>query len=66
MVCGISSWLDNRALDRVDRAAARVVSLVWVRLSDAELEEVHRRLEAGAVGRKLHPMVDGYQVRLAA
>ena len=60
MVCGISSWLDNRALDRVDRAALRIFPLVWVRPGDTELEEVRGRLETGAVGLKLHPTVDGY------
>jgi Amidohydrolase len=60
MVCGISSWLDNRALDRVDCAAARIFPLVWVRPGDTELEEVRARLQAGAVGLKLHPTVDGY------
>ena len=60
MVCGISSWLDNRALDRVDCAAARIFPLVWVRPGDTELDEVRARLDAGAVGLKLHPTVDGY------
>lgn len=60
MVSGISSWLDNRALDRVDCAVARIFPLVWVRPGDTELEEVRARLEAGAVGLKLHPTVDGY------
>ena len=60
MVSGISSWLDNRALDRVDCAAVRIFPLVWVRPGDTELEEVRARLEAGAVGLKLHPTVDGY------
>jgi amidohydrolase family protein len=60
MVCGISSWLDNRALDRVDCAAAGIFPLVWVRPGDTELDEVRARLDAGAVGLKLHPTVDGY------
>jgi hypothetical protein len=60
MVCGISSWLDNRALDRVDCAAARIFPLVWVRPGDTELDEVRARLHARAVGLKLHPTVDGY------
>jgi hypothetical protein len=60
MACGISSWLDNRALDQVDCAAARIFPLVWVRPGGTELDEVRGRLEAGAVGLKLHPTVDGY------
>ena len=60
MVCGISSWIDNRALDEVDCTAARLFPLIWVRPSDTELEEVRARLRAGAVGLKLHPTVDGY------
>jgi hypothetical protein len=60
MVCGISSWLDNRALDRVDCEAARLFPLVWVRPGSTEIEEVRKRLEAGAIGLKLHPTVDGY------
>jgi hypothetical protein len=60
MVGGISSWIDNRALDRVDCAAARLFPLVWVRPGDTELDEVRARLHAGAVGLKLHPTVDGY------
>jgi Amidohydrolase/Starch/carbohydrate-binding module (family 53) len=60
MVCGISSWLDNRALDRVDRDAARIFPLIWTRPGSIELDEVGARLRAGAVGLKLHPTVDGY------
>jgi predicted TIM-barrel fold metal-dependent hydrolase len=60
MVCGISSWIDNRALDQVDCAAARLFPLIWVRPGDTETDEVRARLHAGAVGLKLHPTVDGY------
>jgi predicted TIM-barrel fold metal-dependent hydrolase len=60
MVCGISSWIDNRALDQVDCAAARLFPLIWVRPGDTEVDEVRARLHAGAVGLKLHPTVDGF------
>lgn len=60
MVCGISSWIDNRALDRVDREATRIFPLVWIRPGGIELDEVRARLRAGAVGLKLHPTIDGY------
>src|SRR5216683_3295494 len=42
MVCGISSWIDNRALDRVDCTAAKLFPLVWIRpgeISQAEVRE---------------------------
>jgi hypothetical protein len=61
VVCGISSWLDNRALDHVDCMAARLFPLVWVRPDDTELDEVRARLRTGAIGLKLHPTVDGYR-----
>ena len=60
MVCGVSSWIDNAALDRVDWAAISIFPLVWVRPGHIELDEVRARLAAGAVGLKLHPTVDGY------
>jgi Amidohydrolase len=60
MVCGISSWIDNRALDRVDGATVPIFPLIWVRPGDTTLEEVRTRLAAGAIGLKLHPTVDGY------
>ncbi len=60
MVCGISSWIDNRTLDRVDRDAARIFPLIWIQPGTTELDEVRTRLRAGAVGLKLHPTVDGY------
>jgi len=60
MVCGISSWIDNRALDQLDCTAARIFPLIWVRPNDTEPEEVRVRLRSGAVGLKLHPTVDGY------
>jgi Amidohydrolase len=60
MVCGVSSWVDNRALDRVDLGAIRVFPLIWVRPGHTGLDEVRARLKAGAVGLKLHPTVDGY------
>ncbi len=60
MVCGISSWLDNRALDRVDCASAGLFPLVWIRPGETSQAEVKKRLVDGAVGLKLHPTVDGY------
>ena len=60
MVCGVSSWIDNRALDRVDWAAISIFPLVWVRSGNTQLDEVRARLGTGAVGLKLHPTVDGY------
>jgi len=61
MVAGISSWIDNRALDRLDLDAARLFPLVWVRPGETTLAEVKKRLAAGAVGVKLHPTVDDYR-----
>jgi len=61
IVAGVSSWIDNRALDHVDRAAARLFPLVWIRPGDTSVAEVKRRLADGAVGLKLHPTVDDYQ-----
>jgi len=60
MVCGISSWIDNRALDRVDCTAAKLFPLVWIRPGEISQAEVRERLAAGAVGLKLHPTVDDY------
>jgi predicted TIM-barrel fold metal-dependent hydrolase len=61
MVAGISSWIDNHALDRVDLDAARLFPLVWIRPGETSVEEVGHRLDRGAVGLKLHPTVDGYR-----
>jgi predicted TIM-barrel fold metal-dependent hydrolase len=58
---GISSWIDNRALDRVDLYSARLFPLVWVRPGETTLKEVRERLRMGAVGLKLHPTLDDYQ-----
>ena len=60
MVCGISSWIDNDALDRVDCAQAGLFPLVWIRPGETSRAEVEERLAAGAVGLKLHPTVDDY------
>ena len=60
MVCGISSWIDNHALDRVDCAAAGLFPLVWIRPGETSRAEVADRLAAGAVGLKLHPTVDDF------
>jgi hypothetical protein len=61
IVAGISSWIDNRALDRVDLDTARLFPLVWVRPGDTSVAEVKKRLSNGAVGVKLHPTVDDYR-----
>jgi hypothetical protein len=60
MVCGISSWVDNSALDRAHSAKAGLFPLVWIRPGETSREEVEKRLAAGAVGLKLHPTVDDY------
>lgn len=60
IVAGVSSWIDNRALDRVDLSAARLFPLVWIRPSETAITEVKKRLTTGAVGLKLHPTVDDY------
>jgi Amidohydrolase/Starch/carbohydrate-binding module (family 53) len=60
MVCGVSSWIDNRALDRVDLAQVRLFPLVWIRPGETSRVEVEKRLAAGAVGLKLHPTADDY------
>jgi hypothetical protein len=60
MICGISSWIDNRALDRVDCGTAGLFPLVWIRPGETSRVEVEERLAAGAVGLKLHPTVDDY------
>jgi hypothetical protein len=61
IVAGISSWVDNRSLDRVDLSAARLFPLVWIRPGGTTLAEVRKRIERGAVGLKLHPTVDDYR-----
>ena len=60
MVCGISSWIDNRALDRTHSEKAGLFPLVWIRPGETSRSEVEERLAAGAVGLKLHPTVDDY------
>ena len=40
IVAGISSWIDNRALDRVDLSATRLFPLVWIRPGETSLIEV--------------------------
>jgi predicted TIM-barrel fold metal-dependent hydrolase len=57
---GITSWLDNSALDRVDWGAVGLFPLVWVRPDDTTVEEVRDRLASGCIGLKLHPTVDDY------
>ncbi len=61
IACGISSWIDNAALDRVDCAQAGLYPLVWLRPGDTPRAEVRARLAAGAVGLKLHPTLDDYR-----
>src|SRR5262249_45038195 len=60
MVAGISSWINNRALDHVDLRAARLFPLVWIRPGETPTKDVRKRLDGGAVGLKLHPTVDDY------
>jgi predicted TIM-barrel fold metal-dependent hydrolase len=61
IVAGVSSWIDNRALDRLDLATARLFPLVWIRPGETSTKEVNDRLSKGAVGLKLHPTVDDYR-----
>ncbi len=58
---GISSWIDNAALDRVDLATAGLYPLVWIRPYQTSRAEIRKRLRAGAVGLKLHPTLDDYR-----
>jgi len=58
---GIVSWLDNRALDRINWPATGLFPLVWVRPEDTSVSEVRSRLAAGFIGLKLHPTVDDYR-----
>lgn len=60
MSCGIVSWLNNVALDRIAWAKTRLFPLVWVRPGDTSPDEVRTRLAAGFIGLKLHPTVDDY------
>lgn len=61
VVAGISSWIDNRALDNLDLSKACLFPLVWVRPGEISAREVAERLSRGAVGLKLHPTVDDYR-----
>jgi Tat protein secretion system quality control protein TatD with DNase activity len=61
VVAGISSWIDNRALDRIDLSAAKLFPLVWIRPGETSVTELKRRLATGAVGLKLHPTIDDYR-----
>ena len=58
---GIVSWVENRALDRIDWSTTGLFPLVWVRPGETTLQEVRTRLAAGFVGLKLHPTVDDYR-----
>jgi len=58
--CGIVSWVNNVALDRIEWAKTRLFPLIWVRPEDTSLDEVRSRLASGFVGLKLHPTVDDY------
>jgi predicted TIM-barrel fold metal-dependent hydrolase len=61
VVAGISSWIENHALDGVSSAASKLFRLVWVRPGETDPNEVWRRLSEGAAGLKLHPTVDEYR-----
>jgi Tat protein secretion system quality control protein TatD with DNase activity len=61
IVAGVSSWIENRALDDVDSAQSKLFPLVWIRPGDTDPDDVRRRLVEGAVGLKLHPTVDEYR-----
>ena len=61
IVAGVSSWIENRALDDVDCADSKLFPLVWVRPGETDAKDVRRRLADGAVGLKLHPTVDDYR-----
>lgn len=58
---GIVSWIDNRALDRINWPATGLFPLVWVRPGDTSVTEASTRLAAGFIGLKLHPTVDDYR-----
>jgi len=58
---GIVSWVDNRALDRINWSTTGLFPLVWARPGDTSLKEVRARLAAGFIGIKLHPTVDDYR-----
>jgi hypothetical protein len=50
MICGISSWIDNRALDRVDYGTAGLFPLVWIRPGETSRVEVEERRAGGGRG----------------
>jgi predicted TIM-barrel fold metal-dependent hydrolase len=58
---GIVSWINNNALDRINRLTTGLFPLVWVRPGDTSLREVRTRLRDGFIGVKLHPTVDEYR-----
>lgn len=64
--CGVVSWVNNVALDRIEWAKTRLFPLVWVRPGDTSLAEVRSRLTAGFIGLKLHPTVDDYPADTSA
>jgi Amidohydrolase/Starch/carbohydrate-binding module (family 53) len=61
IIAGVSSWIENHALDDVDSAKSKLFPLVWVRPGETSANDVRRRLAEGAVGLKLHPTVDEYR-----
>jgi predicted TIM-barrel fold metal-dependent hydrolase len=61
IIAGISSWIENHALDEVSSAYSKLFRLVWVRPGETDPKEVGERLSGGAVGLKLHPTVDEYR-----
>ncbi len=58
---GIVSWVENRALDRLQWLTTGLFPLVWVRPGHTPVKEVRTRLGNGFIGLKLHPTVDDYR-----
>jgi hypothetical protein len=58
---GIVSWLENRALDRIQWLTTGLFPLVWVRPGETTCDEVRTRLGKDFIGLKLHPTVDDYR-----
>ena len=58
---GIVSWVENRALDRIQWLTTGLFPLVWVRPGYTPIKEVRTRLRNDFIGVKLHPTVDDYR-----
>lgn len=58
---GIVSWMNNEELDRIAKEQTGLFPLVWVSPGETPPAEVRARLAAGAVGLKLHPILDDYR-----